>query len=80
MIEIDGSVLEGVSSMEWIYTGFTWDYIYNRKQGGQILRIALACSVLTRTPVRVCKIRAGRKKGGLAAQHLKGKVITFYCF
>ncbi|KAJ6643140.1 RNA 3'-terminal phosphate cyclase [Pseudolycoriella hygida] len=40
--------------------------------GGQILRMALSCSALTGTPIKVHKIRAGRQKGGLAAQHLKG--------
>lgn len=41
-------------------------------QGGQILRIAIGLSVLTRKPVRIFNIRAGRKKPGLAAQHLNG--------
>lgn len=41
-------------------------------KGGQIVRIALACSALTGQPVKISNIRAGRKKGGLAAQHLKG--------
>ncbi|XP_037046686.1 RNA 3'-terminal phosphate cyclase isoform X2 [Bradysia coprophila] len=40
--------------------------------GGQILRMALCCSALTGKPIKVSKIRAGRQKGGLAAQHLKG--------
>lgn len=35
--------------------------------------MALSCSALTGTPIKVSKIRGGRKKGGLAAQHLKGK-------
>lgn len=34
--------------------------------------MALSCSALTATPIKVSKIRAGRQKGGLAAQHLKG--------
>ncbi|KAF2904574.1 hypothetical protein ILUMI_01594 [Ignelater luminosus] len=40
--------------------------------GGQILRIAITLSVLTQTPIRVVKIRAGRSKPGLMEQHLKG--------
>jgi RNA 3'-terminal phosphate cyclase (ATP) len=38
--------------------------------GGQILRTALALSAVTGRPLRVEKIRAGRPKPGLAAQHL----------
>ncbi len=38
--------------------------------GGQILRSALALSLATGRPVRVKKIRAGRKKPGLLRQHL----------
>src|SRR2546422_1042141 len=37
--------------------------------GGQLLRMAVAASALTETPVRVTRIRAGREKPGLAAQH-----------
>uniref|UniRef100_A0A182IJ36 RNA 3'-terminal phosphate cyclase n=1 Tax=Anopheles atroparvus TaxID=41427 RepID=A0A182IJ36_ANOAO len=40
--------------------------------GGQILRMALCFSALTRTAVRIRNIRQGRKKPGLAAQHLAG--------
>lgn len=40
--------------------------------GGQILRVSVALSILQCIPVRVKNIRAGRKKGGLAAQHLSG--------
>ncbi|XP_049296115.1 RNA 3'-terminal phosphate cyclase [Anopheles funestus] len=40
--------------------------------GGQILRMSLCFSVLTKTPVRIRNIRQGRKKPGLAAQHLAG--------
>uniref|UniRef100_A0A2M4BS28 RNA 3'-terminal phosphate cyclase n=2 Tax=Anopheles marajoara TaxID=58244 RepID=A0A2M4BS28_9DIPT len=40
--------------------------------GGQILRMALCFSALTRTPVRIRQIRQGRSKPGLAAQHLAG--------
>lgn len=38
--------------------------------GGQILRTSLALSMVTGKPFRVFRIRAGRKKPGLLAQHL----------
>jgi RNA 3'-terminal phosphate cyclase (ATP) len=38
--------------------------------GGQILRSALALSLVTATPFRIENIRAGRKKPGLMRQHL----------
>jgi RNA 3'-terminal phosphate cyclase (ATP) len=38
--------------------------------GGQVLRTALALSLLTRTPFRIVNIRAKRKKPGLLRQHL----------
>src|SRR5690349_406818 len=38
--------------------------------GGQILRSALALSILTRTPFKMERIRAGRDKPGLLRQHL----------
>jgi len=38
--------------------------------GGQILRTALSCSLLTGEPVHLINIRAGRQKPGLQAQHL----------
>jgi len=38
--------------------------------GGQILRTALGLSLVTQTPFRIEKIRAGRKKPGLLRQHL----------
>lgn len=38
--------------------------------GGQILRSALALSILTQKPFRIVNIRAGRKKPGLMRQHL----------
>src|SRR5437667_3025450 len=38
--------------------------------GGQLLRMAVALSALTDTPVRVVRIRAGRPTPGLAAQHV----------
>ena len=37
--------------------------------GGQLLRMSVALSVLTEQPIRVARIRAGRKNPGLAAQH-----------
>src|SRR5574341_1457646 len=39
--------------------------------GGQVLRSALALSVITGTPMRITNIRARRPKPGLLAQHLK---------
>ena len=38
--------------------------------GGQILRTSLALSVITKRPLRMTKIRAGRAKPGLRRQHL----------
>jgi RNA 3'-terminal phosphate cyclase (ATP) len=38
--------------------------------GGQIVRSALALSMVSRRPISVEKIRAGRPRPGLAAQHL----------
>ena len=38
--------------------------------GGQVLRTAIAASLVTGTAVRVTKIRAGRETPGLKAQHL----------
>ena len=38
--------------------------------GGQILRTSLSLSLLTRTPFRISRIRAGRAKPGLLRQHL----------
>ncbi|XP_049788249.1 RNA 3'-terminal phosphate cyclase [Schistocerca cancellata] len=40
--------------------------------GGQILRLAASFSYLTKVPIKVRNIRAGRSKPGLMAQHLKG--------
>lgn len=39
--------------------------------GGQVLRSALALSIITGNPVHLYNIRAGREKPGLMAQHLK---------
>ncbi len=44
--------------------------------GGQILRTSLTLSALTGRPVRVEKIRAGRRNPGLQAQHLTGVLAT----
>jgi RNA 3'-terminal phosphate cyclase (ATP) len=38
--------------------------------GGQVLRMALALAAATGRPLRVERVRAGRKRPGLAAQHL----------
>jgi RNA 3'-terminal phosphate cyclase (ATP) len=38
--------------------------------GGQILRTSLALSMITKKPLRIRRIRAGRKKPGLQLQHL----------
>ncbi len=38
--------------------------------GGQLIRMAVALSALTETPVRIVRIRAGRPSPGLAAQHV----------
>ncbi|MDB5385864.1 MAG: 3-terminal phosphate cyclase [Planctomycetaceae bacterium] len=38
--------------------------------GGQILRTSVALSILTQTPIRITRIRAGREKPGLQRQHL----------
>jgi RNA 3'-terminal phosphate cyclase (ATP) len=38
--------------------------------GGQIIRTALALSMLTGTPIEISNIRAGRSKPGLMRQHL----------
>ncbi|MFC1690636.1 RNA 3'-terminal phosphate cyclase [Nanoarchaeota archaeon] len=43
---------------------------HNNIGGGQIVRTALALSVLTQTPFEVSDIRQGRPKPGLKAQHL----------
>ncbi len=39
--------------------------------GGQILRTALAFSTILKQPIRITRIRAGRKHPGLQPQHLK---------
>lgn len=48
--------------------------------GGQILRMAVSFGAIVSTPIRVTKIRAGRSKPGLAAQHLKGlELVSEMC-
>lgn len=48
--------------------------------GGQILRSALSLSAITGRPVRIEKLRANRKKPGLAAQHLTSvKAAAMLC-
>lgn len=42
--------------------------------GGQILRTAVALSVVTQTPVRIINIRKGRPNPGIRAQHLAGVI------
>ena len=38
--------------------------------GGQLVRLAAALAAITTTPVRVRKVRGGRERPGLAAQHV----------
>ena len=38
--------------------------------GGQIIRSSLALAAVTGQAIRICKIRAGRKKPGLKSQHV----------
>ena len=40
--------------------------------GGQILRTGLALCALLQRPLKISRIRAGRRNPGLAAQHLTG--------
>ncbi len=48
--------------------------------GGQVLRTSLALSAITGQPVRVERIRAGRRKPGLQPQHLTGvRAIARVC-
>jgi RNA 3'-terminal phosphate cyclase (ATP) len=39
-------------------------------EGGQVLRTSLSLAIITNQPIRIERIRAGRQKSGLAAQHL----------
>jgi RNA 3'-terminal phosphate cyclase (ATP) len=48
--------------------------------GGQVLRTSLALSAITGRAVHIVKIRAGRRKPGLAPQHLTGvRAIARVC-
>jgi RNA 3'-terminal phosphate cyclase (ATP) len=48
--------------------------------GGQVLRTSLALSAITGQPVRIERIRAGRRKPGLQPQHLTGvRAIARVC-
>jgi RNA 3'-terminal phosphate cyclase len=38
--------------------------------GGQVLRTALTLSAITGRPLKIARLRVGRPKPGLAAQHL----------
>ncbi len=44
--------------------------------GGQVLRSSLSLAAITGNPISIYNIRAGRKKPGLAAQHLTGVRAT----
>lgn len=85
MVEIDGSLLEGVSSMFNLDLFASDTRVFglifmdcNVFQGGQVMRISVALSVIKRIPVRIRNIRANRKKPGLAEQHLKGRIFFRY--
>ena len=48
--------------------------------GGQILRMSIAFSSLLNIPIKIDRIRAGRAKPGLKAQHLTGiKLVQQFC-
>jgi len=53
--------------MEWVEIDGSYG-----EGGGQVLRTSLTLSALTGRAVRIDKIRAGRRKPGLEAQHLTG--------
>lgn len=57
-------------------TIFKYLLLLSFSQGGQIIRMAVCFSALLKKPIKLIKIRAGRQKGGLAAQHLKGESIS----
>lgn len=39
--------------------------------------MAIALSALLKKPIKITQIRAGRKKPGLAAQHLNGNATVY---
>jgi RNA 3'-terminal phosphate cyclase (ATP) len=48
--------------------------------GGQLVRMAVALSALTATPVEILHVRSGRKNPGLAAQHIAAvKAVAGVC-
>ena len=48
--------------------------------GGQILRTSIALSTILKKPCRIFNIRKGRKKPGLATQHLMGiRALSQFC-
>ncbi|WP_456367357.1 RNA 3'-terminal phosphate cyclase, partial [Thermococcus sp.] len=53
--------------MEWVEINGSYG-----EGGGQILRTAVALSVITGRPVRIYNIRANRPNPGLRTQHLHG--------
>lgn len=78
MILIDGSVMEGVRifilpvfMLSTVCLLLTFHFHLHFK-GGQILRMSIALSALLKKPIKIIKIRAGRKNSGLAAQHMNG--------
>jgi RNA 3'-terminal phosphate cyclase (ATP) len=44
--------------------------------GGQILRVSVAQSLISRAPIRIKNIRAGRKQPGLSAQHVESVQLS----
>ncbi len=60
-------MMEGIAAQE----GVLWRVDGSQGEGGgQILRTALALSAICGHPVQISRIRAGRQKPGLLAQHL----------
>jgi RNA 3'-terminal phosphate cyclase (ATP) len=48
--------------------------------GGQVVRVAMAISSVTRRTCTINNIRAGRPKPGLAAQHMAGvELVAVLC-
>ena len=65
----DNDVEKKVGEVEEEFVELDGDFL---EGGGQILRIALALSSITQTPIRIMNIRAGRNVPGLKTQHLAG--------